>query len=470
MNQKLSLIIANVQSPSTLFKSLTHLKEEWKELGGIYITSSLSENVFKNKLHMLREWAPTLTIKCFCDQDLAIALNLCLEQIKSPYFLKLNENQYVNNVSAINQFVQRHHSKLEEFLVLFPQEESGTDLREMKQSEIDSLLMKENIQPLIWSVKQVKQAGGWSTRDQFPFPPLIDHHLIRRGSSLANIGFMNAAPFYIQELLRPGYVNQIHLDWEAIYPHFMGAPTRFSILQETPKISILMSVYNEERYIQWSLSTALKQIDIPFEVVVIDDCSTDQTFNILREWEEKDSRLKVIRMNRNVGKAKAMNEGLKHCSGEYIFELDADDWLDRDALRKSVEIFEQVDQKIACIYGDRRVWTELSDGNLDYQSVIHGEQVSSIHDYIKKMIPYGPRVYRRTALEDVGGWPWQYPSEGRLYEDVALLIRLLQKYQLHYQPAFKVYNIRARLSSISRNNRDRWESIGSYFKDNFMKL
>jgi glycosyltransferase involved in cell wall biosynthesis len=89
-----------------------------------------------------------------------------------------------------------------------------------------------------------------------------------------------------------------------------------------PKVSVIMPVYNGERFIEQAIDSLLEQSFQDWELVVIDDGSTDTTPQILHQYP--DERIKVIRQ-KNSGEAGARNTGLKHINGEYMAFLDADD-------------------------------------------------------------------------------------------------------------------------------------------------
>lgn len=99
-----------------------------------------------------------------------------------------------------------------------------------------------------------------------------------------------------------------------------------------PKISIIMPVYNKQDYIQRSLDSVLNQDFSDFELIAIDDGSTDNSLKVLEEYGRKDSRIRVIHTE-NHGVSHARNVGLDHISGEWIQFLDADDYIDQKYLR-----------------------------------------------------------------------------------------------------------------------------------------
>ena len=91
------------------------------------------------------------------------------------------------------------------------------------------------------------------------------------------------------------------------------------------KISIIMPVYNGERFLEKSLDSALSQDLIDIELVCVDDGSTDKSLDILKKYKQKDKRV-VILMQTNQGSGAARNLAISHAKGEFITFLDSDDW------------------------------------------------------------------------------------------------------------------------------------------------
>jgi teichuronic acid biosynthesis glycosyltransferase TuaG len=95
-----------------------------------------------------------------------------------------------------------------------------------------------------------------------------------------------------------------------------------------PLVSIIMPAFNAERFIAESIRSALAQTFGDFELLVVDDASTDQTCLIVAELARSDSRIRLLRVERNSGPAAARNRAIEVASGRYISFLDSDDrWL-----------------------------------------------------------------------------------------------------------------------------------------------
>ena len=96
-------------------------------------------------------------------------------------------------------------------------------------------------------------------------------------------------------------------------------------------ISVIIPIYNVEKYISRCLDSVINQTYKKIEIICVDDGSPDNSIKILKEYEKKDSRIKIIRQE-NGGLSSARNIGIKDSRGEYIFFLDSDDWLPLNSL------------------------------------------------------------------------------------------------------------------------------------------
>lgn len=100
-------------------------------------------------------------------------------------------------------------------------------------------------------------------------------------------------------------------------------------------ISIIVCVYNAEKYLQESLDSILRQEYKNFEVICVNDGSTDNSESLINEYQAKDSRVRLINKE-NGGVASAKNAGVNSAKGEYVFFVDADDYISEDYLDKAI--------------------------------------------------------------------------------------------------------------------------------------
>jgi len=98
------------------------------------------------------------------------------------------------------------------------------------------------------------------------------------------------------------------------------------------KISIIMPNYNSQPFIKESMESVIAQTYKNWELIVVDDVSTDASYEIVEEYREKDKRIQLIKLDNNVGPAIARNKGIKEAMGRYIAFLDSDDLWHPDKL------------------------------------------------------------------------------------------------------------------------------------------
>lgn len=91
------------------------------------------------------------------------------------------------------------------------------------------------------------------------------------------------------------------------------------------KISVIIPVYNGEKYLDESIQSIINQTFTNFELIIINDSSTDNSKNIILKWMSEDNRIKILENKYQKGLPGALNTGLENCTGEYIARADADD-------------------------------------------------------------------------------------------------------------------------------------------------
>lgn len=101
-----------------------------------------------------------------------------------------------------------------------------------------------------------------------------------------------------------------------------------------PKVSVIITVHNIEQYIGECIESVLSQSMRDLELICIDDASTDGSLEIVKNYAEKDARIKVIAQAESVGPSTARNIGYRVAQGEYVYQIDGDDYIVEDALMR----------------------------------------------------------------------------------------------------------------------------------------
>lgn len=106
-------------------------------------------------------------------------------------------------------------------------------------------------------------------------------------------------------------------------------------------VSVITPVYNAEEFLRETMDSVLNQTYKNIEYLLIDDCSTDSSPSIIKEYQEKDSRVKYIKLAQNSGAAVARNTGIENAAGRYIAFMDSDDVWYLDKIEKQLEFMSE---------------------------------------------------------------------------------------------------------------------------------
>lgn len=181
-------------------------------------------------------------------------------------------------------------------------------------------------------------------------------------------------------------------------------------------ISVIIPVYNTAIFLPRSIEAALAQSYSDLEILLINDCSTDHSAEILDRYARQDSRITVIEHEANKGLSAARNTGLKHAHGEYIYFLDSDDWIDLTYLE---HMHSAALKSGSNIINNINVWREYSTGKQEpyfFGNLSHdcsGFFPSSLLIY-NIMWASWTHLFRRNFLLESG---ISFP-EGLIYEDM----------------------------------------------------
>jgi glycosyltransferase involved in cell wall biosynthesis len=119
---------------------------------------------------------------------------------------------------------------------------------------------------------------------------------------------------------------------------------------EKPAVSVIIPTYNRAHLIGRAIQSVLDQTYQDFEIIIVDDGSTDNTEVVLKKFQNKDERIRYIRHDKNKGGSTARNTGIKAARGRFIALLDSDDeWLP-EKLQKQLEVFESSPPEVGVVY------------------------------------------------------------------------------------------------------------------------
>ena len=201
-------------------------------------------------------------------------------------------------------------------------------------------------------------------------------------------------------------------------------------------ISVVMPVYNCEKYIAYSIESILSQSFKAFELIIVDDGSSDNSMSIIQSY--KDKRIRIITNPNNIGLTKSLNKAINCSKGEYIARMDADDISLVDRLEKQSDFMED-NPKVAVLGGG---YQEIdSDGrliNYVFKPPVDKETIE--HQLLFKKpfanpIVHSTAIIRRTALEDVG----RYRVPFQAAQDYDLWLRISEKFEIQNMDEILIY-------------------------------
>lgn len=214
------------------------------------------------------------------------------------------------------------------------------------------------------------------------------------------------------------------------------------------KTSIIITNYNNAQYIGRAIRSCLKQTapSDSYEIIVVDDCSTDESYEVLRAFPQ----VKATLLEKNVGVAEASNEGIRQALGKYIIRVDSDDYINENTILFLTELMEW-NPDLGFVYTDHlRVDKD--------EKVIERVNINTLD----LLFRHGAGImFRKTYLEALG----LYNSKLRNAEDFDLLKRYIKNFN-GYHFRLPLYRYRQHDTNMTRDEeeRKRWESIADNAK------
>ena len=191
-----------------------------------------------------------------------------------------------------------------------------------------------------------------------------------------------------------------------------GQPT--ATIHGDQKVSVILPIYNAQHQIETAIGSLLAQSYVNLEIIAVDDCSTDETYAVLKKLEQKDHRVKAVQVPVNGGAYAARNYGLHRATGDFITTHDSDDWSHPQKIALQVAYLTQHPTVMGCVTHWARVTADLSftqnwrPGN----SITHWSHSSF--------------MFRKEVKETLGGW-----DQVRIGGDTEYIWRM----QAHYGKA-----------------------------------
>ena len=194
-----------------------------------------------------------------------------------------------------------------------------------------------------------------------------------------------------------------------------------------PLVSVLITAYNREKYIAEAINSVLDSTYKNFEIIIVDDGSSDMTVSIAEEYVHKDERVKLFVNPQNLGQFANRNKAASYANGEYLKYLDSDDKISKDGLEKIMNVMLQ--------------YPEAAFGSQSTNDVIGltFPRESYINYYFKgnKLLYAGPSgvIFKTSVFKEVGG----FSEIGGILSDTLLMLTIAAIYPLASLPANFLY-------------------------------
>ncbi|HEX6224607.1 MAG TPA: glycosyltransferase [Chryseolinea sp.] len=217
----------------------------------------------------------------------------------------------------------------------------------------------------------------------------------------------------------------------------------------SPKVSIICTCFNHEQFVIECLESVLSQTYQHYELIVVDDGSTDGSVAVIEKFQQQHPNFAFLRLEKNGGICHAFNTAFKISTGDFIIDLAADDVLLPDRLEIGVKEFEALDDSVGVIFGDAE-WIDAHGKRL----FLHSEKYphTSIpsgdiyKDLIERYFICSPTMmFRRSVVNALGGY-----NEALTYEDFDFWIRSSRIFKYHYQARLLVKKRKLK-NSLSHN-------------------
>ncbi|WP_160112307.1 glycosyltransferase family 2 protein [Salicibibacter kimchii] len=422
----ITVLLLDYPNHQTLRTALYSLKRISHRVNSVGIVHHPNVNVQPLKGFEKRIWTTLIQAN-----DLGTALNEATKKIQSTYVLFLNDQQFLSPaLDASTLYLPHDHSVM-------------THVRSVRNIRIR--------EPFFVKTEILKE---------------------KKFSALAHLPFKEALlPFWLYEIDEKYILSKDNTCVQTLRKsNSKDQLEKVRLLQKieadipiypSPTLSVLIPCFNMDGYVGKAIASCFFQHTQPDQLLVLDDGSEDQSLAEIEQWRGI-SHVEII-SKKNEGKAKALNDALPHVETDFVMELDADDWLDPDALSIIKQKLQQLPKNVSLLYGNFRKWKQRGRGDVLFKGTAKGRPVQTKQQLLAYPFPLGPRIYRTADIKAAGGFPIVSFAEGRLYEDVSVLLQLIHDTRFTYQD-FTVYNIREHEKSITKQHQQKWHTFKEQLK------
>jgi len=192
-----------------------------------------------------------------------------------------------------------------------------------------------------------------------------------------------------------------------------------------PVISVIMSVYNGQKYLPECIDSILSQTFEDFEFIIVDDCSTDDSFDILSNYADVDSRVVLKRNSCNIGLTKTLNKMIELSAGDFVARMDADDICDLSRFQKQIDFF-KLHQDIS-VCGTNIEEIKGSKSNRVWRNAFEHDDIKAALFFYNPM-PHSSCMMRSQVFDDC---KQVYNESYIVMQDYELWQRMIRRHKFH---------------------------------------
>ena len=197
-----------------------------------------------------------------------------------------------------------------------------------------------------------------------------------------------------------------------------------------PKVSFVSSVYNKEKYLSSFISSIQNQFLNEFEIIIVDDCSTDNSVKIINDFQKRDKRIKLIKNAKNMGALYARYNGAIHSKGEYILFVDSDDIVLKEGIIKAYNHIKNKDLDIVEFHSifESNNETFICRRYFKYSDIIYQPILSYLFYYNKNIgdeqntALWDKLIKRKVVMESLKYMGQKYLNERIIIENDVILL------------------------------------------------
>ncbi|MEH7440614.1 glycosyltransferase [Neobacillus drentensis] len=407
------------------------------------------------------------------NQGTGIALQTALSMIDTPYFVIVDSDDWIEP-QTLEVLLNEMEKQPKETSLIY----SNTVIWREREGVLNKLFVKKHrsfqdkydylkygpmVYPRFFRTEAVRQVGGFENNDPYQGRFEEDRYLLLKLIGMSHFHCVDEDLYncrshgdnttqpknrkYFAEAKR--YIfTKILKEWGDYEPVFeiasdgwlyikelksieSATPPVQAVIEEVPteKVTVVMPVYNREKYIEKAITSVLNQTLIDWKMVIMNDGSTDSSAEIIERFTS-DKRIQHVRLPKNLGTGKSLQTALSLVDTPYFVIVDSDDWIEPQALEVLLNEMEKQPKETSLIYSNTVIW-KVIDGELHKLFVQKHRSFQDKYEYLM----YGPMVYprffRTEAVRQVGGFENDDPYQGRFEQDRYLLLKLIGVSHFH---------------------------------------